>query len=525
MDLEIHNYNAWSSFSLIYLGSLGHKAHVESETVKQVVTTSGNAKNLWDHLKDLFHDYKYARAFNLDNELRTIKMGMMTVNEYCTKIRSMADRIKNHRGDVSDKNLVLYTVNGLDSRFDTLVEIIRHCETFPSFATTRNMLLLKESSFNESTDASTTFESSSLSPTILMASKSSDNKGPTHGVKQAHADLATAYFTPVYYTSTGPGPMAHTVQPPQQQSTLGRSLSSDQAINFLAAFASTSSTTWHQCLGHPRDEVLRSLSSRHFTSCKKEKSTHICHACQLGKHVKLLFYSSHSIVHHCFDIIHSDFQQLGVDFDETFSPVVKPATIRTVKNAFLNSDLSKNIYMHQPPRFVDSRGLYVMPPRLVLLTAVMILLCLSTHKQIIDYLNKEFDMTDLRALNYHLGISVVRHSMGIFLSQKKYALELLACAHMVNCNLSRTPVDYEAKLGPDKVSVQDPTLYRNSGVGLHLYASATTPLVGYTDADWAGCPSTRMSTSRYCVFIGDNLLSWSAKRQHIVSRSSVKSEY
>nr|GEW41068.1 ribonuclease H-like domain-containing protein [Tanacetum cinerariifolium] len=37
--------------------------------------------------------------------------------------------------------------------------------------------------------------------------------------------------------------------------------------------------------------------------------------------------------------------------------------------------------------------------------------------------------------------------------------------------------------------------------GLQLYAFATTSLVGYTDADWAGCPSTRRSTSGYCVFL------------------------
>ncbi|GKE16552.1 ribonuclease H-like domain-containing protein, partial [Tanacetum coccineum] len=64
-------------------------------------------------------------------------------------------------------------------------------------------------------------------------------------------------------------------------------------------------------------------------------------------------------------------QQLGVDFDETFSPVIKPATIRMiislvlscqwpihqldVKNAFLNGDLSKTVYMHQSPGFVDNR--------------------------------------------------------------------------------------------------------------------------------------------------------------------------
>ncbi|GJZ22272.1 ribonuclease H-like domain-containing protein [Tanacetum coccineum] len=61
--------------------------------------------------------------------------------------------------------------------------------------------------------------------------------------------------------------------------------------------------------------------------------------------------------------------------------------------------------------------------------------------------------------------------------------------------------------------------------GLQLYVSATTSLLGYTDADWAGCPSTRMSTLGYCVFLGDNLLSWSAKQQHTISRSSVKAKY
>ncbi|GJY64696.1 ribonuclease H-like domain-containing protein [Tanacetum coccineum] len=193
-------------------------------------------------------------------------------------------------------------------------------------------------------------------------------------------------------------------------------------------------------------------------------------------------------------------------------------------------------------------------------------------QQIIDSLHKEFDMTDLGTLNYFLGISAVRHPTGLFLSQKKYARQLLERAHMVNCNPSRTPIDTDSKLGPDGVPVQDPTLYRSLAgglqhltftrpdlsyavqqvclymhdprephfaalkrimryvqgtleLGLQLYASATTSLVGYTDADWAGCPSTRRSTSGYCVFLGDNLLSWSAKRQHTISRSSAEAEY
>ncbi|GJR70696.1 ribonuclease H-like domain-containing protein [Tanacetum coccineum] len=60
---------------------------------------------------------------------------------------------------------------------------------------------------------------------------------------------------------------------------------------------------------------------------------------------------------------------------------------------------------------------------------------------------------------------------------------------------------------------------------LHLYSSSTTYLVGYTDAHWAGCPSTCMSTSGCFVFLGDNLLSWPTKRQHTLSLSNAEDEY
>ncbi|GJX75874.1 ribonuclease H-like domain-containing protein, partial [Tanacetum coccineum] len=133
-------------------------------------------------------------------------------------------------------------------------------------------------------------------------------------------------------------------------------------------------------------------------------------------------------------------------------------------------------------------------------------------QQIIDSLHNEFDMTDLRALNYFLGISADRTSTGLFLSRRKYALQLLERAHMVHCNPSRTPVDTESKLGPKGVPIQDPTLYHSLAGGLQyltfthpdlsyavqqLYASATTSLVGYTDDDWAGCPSTHSSEVEY----------------------------
>nr|GEX99210.1 uncharacterized CRM domain-containing protein At3g25440, chloroplastic [Tanacetum cinerariifolium] len=61
--------------------------------------------------------------------------------------------------------------------------------------------------------------------------------------------------------------------------------------------------------------------------------------------------------------------------------------------------------------------------------------------------------------------------------------------------------------------------------GLQLHVSSASQLAAFTDADWAGCLVTRRSTFGYCVFFGDNLLSWSAKRHVTLSRSSVEAKY
>ncbi|GJU86197.1 ribonuclease H-like domain-containing protein [Tanacetum coccineum] len=263
-----------------------------------------------------------------------------------------------------------------------------------------------------------------------------------------------------------------------------------------------------------------------------------------------------------------------------------------VKNAFLHGDLLETVYMHQPPGFRDSqhpdyvyllqRSLYGLKqaPRAwfqrfasyitrvgfhhsrcdtslfiysqgtdtayLLLYVDDIVLTASSERllqQIISSLLREFAMTDLGALNYFLGIFVRRYSSGMFLSQRKYAGEILERAGMVNCNPSRTPVDTESKLGGDGDSqvclyMHDPrephfsTLKRilryvrgTLDYGLQLFSASTTDLVAFSDADWAGCPTTRHSTSGYCVFLGNNLLSWSSKHQPTLSHSSAEAEY
>ncbi|GJZ83009.1 ribonuclease H-like domain-containing protein [Tanacetum coccineum] len=121
-------------------------------------------------------------------------------------------------------------------------------------------------------------------------------------------------------------------------------------------------------------------------------------------------------------------------------------------------------------------------------------------QQIIASLHQEFSMTDLGSLNYFLGNYVTCDSSGMFLSQRKYAVEILKWAHMVNCSLI---------------------------LPLHarIFLMQCSSLIAYSDADWAGCPTTRRSTSGYCVFLGNNLLSSSSKRQPTLSRSSAEVEY
>jgi hypothetical protein len=192
-------------------------------------------------------------------------------------------------------------------------------------------------------------------------------------------------------------------------------------------------------------------------------------------------------------------------------------------------------------------------------------------RRIISCLQQEFAMKDLGALHHFLGVTVERRPVGLFLHQRQYTVDILERAGMAECKTCATPVDTQGKLSVVAPPVADPTGYQSIAgalqyliftrpdiayvvqqvclhmhdprephltamkrilrylwgtldFGLLLRQSSVTELRVYTDADWAGCPDTRRSTSGYAVFLGNSLISWSSKRQPVVSRSSVVAE-
>lgn len=195
----------------------------------------------------------------------------------------------------------------------------------------------------------------------------------------------------------------------------------------------------------------------------------------------------------------------------------------------------------------------------------------SLIRRFISQVHKEFAITDLGRFNYFLGLKVTYTTNGLFLGQAKYARDIVSRANLLDSKLVATPLVAGESLTSDGTIFDDPTLYR-SLVGVLQYLTITHPdlsydvnlvsqflyaptmehfsvvkrilqyvkgtlnfglsftrsedrsLTGYTDVDWA-CVETHRSTYGYSIFLGGNLISWSAKKQPTMACSSCESEY
>ena len=194
-------------------------------------------------------------------------------------------------------------------------------------------------------------------------------------------------------------------------------------------------------------------------------------------------------------------------------------------------------------------------------------------EQLICNIGNNFALKDLAQLNFFLSIEVTRNEETLVLSQTKYLKELLIKFDLKNCNGLDTPLATTEKLSKyvgEKCA--DSTQYRRAIGGLQYFvltrlkiayavnklsqfmANPLQPhwttckkvlkylketinyglifkkfdcldLIAYSDANWGSDPDDRKSTSGYCIYLGDNLISWSSKKQTVVSKSSAESEY
>jgi hypothetical protein len=304
----------------------------------------------------------------------------------------------------------------------------------------------------------------------------------------------------------------------------------------------------------------------------------------------------------------------GIDFDETFSPVVKPATVRLmlsiaaqhqwslrqldVSNAFLHGSLKECVYMRQPHGFVDTAspshvcflhksiyGLRQAPrawfekfsshlltigfiasqadPSLFLYkhgsTVLFLLLYVddiiltgnapTAITELIATLAFAFELKDLGPLKYFLGLQIDYKPSGFFVHQTKYAMDVLSRHNMTTCKPCSSPFVSPSKMASDLVELlPDPTPYR-SLMGALQYLTFTRPdlsfavnslcqhmqsptsahmvaakrvlryvrgslshgllfqpgpmhLTVFTDADWAGNPVDRRSTTGFFSLFG-----------------------
>ncbi|CAN6579818.1 unnamed protein product [Malus baccata var. baccata] len=189
------------------------------------------------------------------------------------------------------------------------------------------------------------------------------------------------------------------------------------------------------------------------------------------------------------------------------------------------------------------------------------------------YLFAEFEMKDLGGLKYFLGIEVARSREGIYLSWRKYVLDLLTKTGMLACKPADTLIVQNHDLGiyQDQIPINKERYQQL--VGRLIYLSLTRPDIayavsvvsqfmhapsedhmaavirilsylkgalgkglmykkhghmevkGYTEADWVRNITDWWSTLGYFTFVAGNLVTWRSKKQNVVVRSSAEAEY
>nr|XP_016458147.1 PREDICTED: uncharacterized protein LOC107781862 [Nicotiana tabacum] len=219
-------------------------------------------------------------------------------------------------------------------------------------------------------------------------------------------------------------------------------------------------------------------------------------------------------------VLRGDTQVEGIDFHETFSPVVKMSIVKTlivvkvknkwplfqldVNNAFLHGDLNEEVFMKLPPSlgYVHSLSDYSMFPWgsgesfVILVVYVDDIIITGTDLAKISvvkaFLHDQFKIKDLGNLNYFLGIEVLHTDYGMHGKLKATEGDVLP-----------NPESYRCLIG--KLNFLTHTRPDTSFAVQHL--------------------NSRKSVSGFCILLGGSLVDWKSKKQSVVSLSSAEAEY
>jgi len=196
LDLQASNYSKWRGYVLLILGCFALKEHVLSNVPRPydpawsrmdcVVLSwifntisadlldvihehnAPTAREAWLGLEQQFLNNHEFRAMLLDSEFRTLCQGALSVDDYCRKMKSMADALADLGEPVLDRTLVLNVLRGLNERFQFMSQLITRQKPFPPFVDVRADLRLAE--LNMGTP--------SVPPSALVAAAAS-TKAPT----------------------------------------------------------------------------------------------------------------------------------------------------------------------------------------------------------------------------------------------------------------------------------------------------------------------------------------------------------
>ncbi|KAH9726634.1 hypothetical protein KPL70_008338 [Citrus sinensis] len=159
-------------------------------------------------------------------------------------------------------------------------------------------------------------------------------------------------------------------------------------------------------------------------------------------------------------------------------------------------------------------------------------------KKFILEFSKTFALKDLGILSYFFGIEVSYADGCMYLSQRKYINDLLSKADMLHCKGCDTPIVTGLKLQKEVKGYLAPTLQHimackrvlrylkeTMNYGLKFSAGGEMEITSFIDADWACDIDDKKSIGAYCIYFGNNLVSWSSKKQSMVTMSSTESEY